>query len=303
MINVRRIRYLLSCYTDLNNQPHRLCDLMTLREWQLERDRPRFQDRRLIFCIHSGRVGSGFVAQLLNMADNVTACHEPRPKMNGSFLRMVEHVPTSRTNRQRRIKIAAINRSLAVMPADHAYVETNHMFIKTFADVVLDYYANVQVMILRRGVDQVLKSCIELGWFSNRNPVWKLWMSLPRPGTALIEPIQPPHELDAIDCCIAYLLEVEAQAKKFVDDHPEIQCHEVTLEQLTTPSGARQLFEALGIAWPDEAENLLDRHVNPRQTRKRTIGHGVSLDHCRKRIESYLARAREMGRTIPSINW
>ena len=104
--------------------------------------------------------------------------------MTGSYLRRVQNAPLSQSMLPRRIKIAAINRRLAAMEPQQVYAETSHMFIKTFADVVLDYYQNVEVIVLRRQLDQVLRSCMELGWFSQRNPIWQLWMSVPQPGRA-----------------------------------------------------------------------------------------------------------------------
>src|SRR4051794_15459968 len=95
-------------------------------------------DRKLIFCINSGRSGSKYLAQLLGTARNVKAHHEAEPKMNGEFIDMINTQPLEATREKRRVKVNAIVDLLRASGRKDVYAETNHTFIKTFYDVVLE---------------------------------------------------------------------------------------------------------------------------------------------------------------------
>jgi len=60
------------------------------------------------------------------------------------------------------------------------------MFIKTYFDVIMNDFLNVDVIILRRDIASVLKSFIELGYFSKSNKMWPKWMHYPDAVTSAI---------------------------------------------------------------------------------------------------------------------
>ena len=109
-------------------------------ERQVLRAREKVRNRRLVFTISPGRAGSEYLAKLLDSAENVSAFHEPLPRMNGGILELALNRPLNKTYLKRSIKIMGINRVLSRMGEKSIYVETSHMFIKSFYDVVLDYY-------------------------------------------------------------------------------------------------------------------------------------------------------------------
>jgi hypothetical protein len=80
---------------------------------------------RAIFCITTGRSGSGYLHKILNMGENVKSYHEPYP------------TPI-----------------LDILKDGHIYAETNHAFIKTFYDIVtdqlMDMNCRLDIIILRR---------------------------------------------------------------------------------------------------------------------------------------------------------
>ena len=267
----------------------------------VQRAREKLKNRRLIFTISPGRAGSEYLAKLLNTAVNIHALHEPHPCMNGRILEMAMNMPPAESYGQRRIKLLGINRSLSHLGSDTIYAETSHMFIKSFHDVVLDYYENVDVIILRRQLHKVLKSFIELGFFSDINPVADRWMHKPGSANSAAELLKPLDEMDQYEKCIAYLLDIEALARAFRINHPDIKTHEITLDSITGVEGARQLFRDLGAQWTEESDRLYSRVVNRKDTYRSAIANLAPEEYCQERLQQYIQQAQATGKSIPDI--
>jgi len=90
-----------------------------------------------IFSINTGRAGSKYLAKFLSTAKSVTADNEPEPKMIGDILKLVEHNSYKESYKDRIYKVDAIKRVILDSPCS-TYVETSHMLIKTFFDVVIN---------------------------------------------------------------------------------------------------------------------------------------------------------------------
>lgn len=255
--------------------------------------------RRLIFCITSGRSGSQYLAELFRTARRVQSFHEAPPTMSGEPLRLVNALPFEASREARRIKPEAIADLLRRMPPEDIYAETNHMFIKTFFDVVLARFPNVDVVILRRGLPHVLKSFIEMGYYSPLNPGALDWMSSPNAATAALPAIAPDEALDQYDASIAYLLDIEARAQRFIREYQWVRVHETRLEHLLDPERVAALFRCLNLTASRRTWSFIGRKVNDRPHRKRLFNNPTTLDECRRRLDDYVARAEAAGIAIP----
>src|SRR6202030_4368546 len=118
----------------------------------------------------------------------------------------VSTAPLASSYAERQVKLDGIARLLAERPWAQTYAETNHMFIKTFFDVVVDTLREVEVIHLRRDPARVLKSFVELGYFSPLNHVWPDWMSTHDAASAAWRGLGDPP--DQYDRCIAYFYDV-----------------------------------------------------------------------------------------------
>jgi hypothetical protein len=262
----------------------------------------RFPDvahRHLIFSINSGRSGSKYLAQLLSTAGQMKSFHEAEPKMNREFIAMINSGPLESSRDRRRVKTEAIAEILRASPPEEIYAETNHTFITTFFDVVLEDFHNVDVVILRRELALVLKSFVELGYFSPLNPLALSWMSSPNAVTAALPAIGPDATLDQFDLCIAYLLDIEARAERFKMNYPSVRTHDVPLEQLNEIAYVEDLFHRLGIIPSAATKKLCGQSVNERQRRKEDVANPTTVEECRKRLAEYVGRAKERGIKIP----
>lgn len=259
------------------------------------------QDRHLIFSINSGRSGSKYLAELFSTARNVKSFHEAEPKMNGEVIELINAKPLEESREKRRIKSRAISEILRTSSPGEIYAETNHAFITTFYDVVLEDFSNVDVVILRRDLAQVLRSFIELGYFSAQNSLSFEWMSSPNAATAALRAIGPDSMLDQFDLCIAYLLDIEARAQRFKREYSHVRTHDVWLEDLNQIESVAEFFGRLHLTSTDATRELCGRAVNERSRRKEKIDNPVTIEKCRERLADYIRKAEGQGIEVPSF--
>lgn len=254
-------------------------------------------DAAHVFCINTGRAGSEYLAHLLAGSPRVCSLHEAEPAMIGPFLRMAESRPLAETFTDRLVKVEAI-RSQRAASGCRLYCESNHMFIKTFFDVVCERLPGVRVVHLRRPLLQTLASFVELAYFTPRNPAWPRWLSSPFAATAALR--YPPWQLDGIDTAIAYLIDIEARADRFKATYPRIPVWETTLAALNRPRGVEELLDFVG--YPSSIAEPLARvgtRVNERAARKREFGVSVDPVMLGKRLDAFLDRLTDAGIPVP----
>jgi len=256
---------------------------------------------RLIFSINSGRSGSQYLAELLGTAKEVISYHEPQPPMTGDFLSLINNNNYSNSVRIRKIKSHIIKNNIRKFSEGKIYCETNHMFIKTFFDIVCKDFKKIDVIILRRYLPSVLKSFIELGYFSDKNPNWPLWMSSPNAVTAAISCLDQDENMDQCDRCIAYLIDIEARALRFQKEYPCIPTHEIRLESLNNYKNIQELFKKLRITPTKKTETMYTEKINQRSGSKSKYQEvPISLAYCEERINKYIDSATDKGISIPS---
>ena len=254
---------------------------------------------KLLFCINSGRVGSMYLSNILSSSPEVVSYHEPEPKMIGKYVRMIENQSYSQSFHQRYIKCVAIKNRLKTIPQNKIYCETSNMFIKTFFDVVINDFKNIEVIILRRKLPYVVKSFIECGCFSDKNKNWNDFIPNPNSATAAIKCIDIDKNLDAYDKCIAYLIDIEARAIKFQEKFPNIKIHNINIDSLNNYNNIQSLFLNLGINTTVETNNFCGKHLNKKTDSKKTVNRFIDLDYCQNRINKYLNKAINLGINIP----
>lgn len=301
MINssIYKLRRRISTIFHNGNIPYNFLNNAAIRKKYITETKERVAGRRLIFCINPGRAGSGYLANLLNLAPGVFGCHEPVPQMNGIYLLKVMRAPLEESYLTRQVKLIGINRQILSLPENVIYAESNHMFIKTFFDVVADYYPGIEVIILRRDLRKIIKSFVEFGYFSNINPHWKLWLHIPGSKNYAVLPIKSYEKMDIYDRIIAYLIDMEGRAESFKKKYPAIPQHNIRLEDISTVEGANLFFKSLGIDYEVTDEILSRIDKNDRTKIKGYIGNKTSLQYCEERLKLYLSTAALMQIELP----
>jgi hypothetical protein len=263
---------------------------------------------RLFFSINSGRVGTGYLAALLNTAKGVTGVHEPEPTMAGTYVKLINIAPLNVSFAERRIKADAIRTVLESLPRGQIYAESNSNFIRTFYDVILEEFTNaeIDVIIIRRYLPEVLKSLLELGHFGG-NPATANWIPELTSPTRAFTSCKAPGEMDAYDYLITYLLDTEARANRFqkqFKDFPSIySIAEVRQEELTTMEGVQLFFKKLRLESTSETETFIESQkvINRRAYVKNKYNVKTSVEQCLERIESYLEVCKSRDIPVPEL--
>jgi len=189
------------------------------------------------------------------------------------------------------------------LPPGTAYAETSHMFIKTFFDVVMENFKNqpVKIIVLRRHLPSVLKSFVNMGYFSQRNVVWPSWMHLPGTCESAFQPPPLGRNPDQYDLAIGYLIDIEARAQRFMEHYPGCSIHEVQLESLQQPAEVESFFKELHLSPTPDTRDMLGRPLNKRSRRKAEINIDTTLEYCEKRILDYIIKCQKHGIIVPTL--
>lgn len=226
---------------------------------------------RLVFCATTGRSGSEFLASLLRGHPRIDAAHERPLRMSSKWLRMVSYLGYESTYDARRIKIAGINSTLNNMANSAIYADINHLFIKSYADVVFDAYEHdrISVIALRRHPFDIAKSFFELDFLgASGQSQWPDWYILPTAPSSHFR--VSLEEIDNhFDLIFATLIETEMRTKFFQDRTPAVNWIDVSIEDIATEDGAKDLYRGLNLAPPAALPELL-RHTNTREEQKKS---------------------------------
>eukprot|EP00752_Nemacystus_decipiens_P007182 g6431.t1 len=204
---------------------------------------------RFVFVASTGRCGTHYLSQLLATAPGVVAFHEAAPKLSGHDTLLAAATAPEKSYAKRRHKAEDMLRSArrlclvksglsmhaqgGVTPGSLTYVETSHLFLKTYSDVVMRELAPffaVDVIVLRRDPAASLRSRIELGHLCERNKQSD-WLLLPprdelrafiataagSRGCREADPSEDVREvdMDGFEALMAYEAYIEASIRKF----------------------------------------------------------------------------------------
>jgi hypothetical protein len=195
---------------------------------------------------------------------DVVALHEPSPVMNGRILKgacLGENALVTRA--WHRQKLPQILRDAR---GHQFYIETNHLFLKSFHDLALAEFADrLAVIHLVRPPVEVAKSLFNLGQIPSSLTQWYLMPEAPTnmvPWNLLAQQGLSHGFYD----CLWYWLEIEARARSMKHENPDLLWLDLRTEDLNSPERMRQLATSLGIDWRDDHAF----EVVPKLNRKRT---------------------------------
>jgi hypothetical protein len=258
-------------------------------------------DNRLIFCINSGRAGSEYLTTLLGSAKDVAAFHEPHPAMSGRFLEMVNRLPLEKTFAERKIKVEAIREKLRELPPGKIYAETNHMFIKTFFDVVLDSFPreNITIVVLRRDLIKVLKSFLSMGYFSSKNQAWPLWMHCVPSANSLFKPPRSYNKMTQSERILSYLFDIECKIENFLSKNKDLNVVEINLDQIQIDIGIDNFFSQLGVDRTPMTKKVQGVPVNLRNIQKEIINSSITIRRCENIFKEFIESCKIEDVSLP----
>ncbi|KAK3259695.1 hypothetical protein CYMTET_31320 [Cymbomonas tetramitiformis] len=254
---------------------------------------PKLARPAVIFCASPGRCGTLYLSSLLATAEAFStgsaggppepralqSTHEPAPQVTYlDFPKTLRTHTLAETFEPKAGKGFALRRAIGELGTDGVYIETSHMFVKTWMDVAYEMLAGVadiHVVILRRYVPEMLMSRASLGHM--RGGVAYLaseqkddvsppngWINtafapctMARP-PRLLQPVkndrvqsggaQEWHDSVEIQLqlLMGYHVDVEARVQHMIKTYASrFTFVETTLKDLNTPEGVGKLFSAL----------------------------------------------------------
>jgi hypothetical protein len=204
--------------------------------------------RQLVVTVSPGSTATDSIPRLLAKGRRTVAHHECEPTMSGPWLRRVIDDGPEASFEERRVKAAALRWQMSRLPDRGYLVDSNHMFVKTYADVVLDEFnlGELIVLDLRQDVASLAKSMMERGWFSPLAPEWPDWLVPPTaPGSRF--PIAEERIEGRLDLVLGYIADHELRRRELRASNTELRWVELDVSDLAEPDGVAGLFEGLGI--------------------------------------------------------
>ena len=196
-------------------------------------------DKRLIFCLTSGRSGTRFLTDILTLLKNTSVNHEPKPAFH-DVMREVQTNPPLATTFLLQTKLPHI----ALQP-EPTYIETSHVFCKGFVEPLLDLGVVPDVIVLSRPHRQVAKSMHQIGTIPGRSSVADEFYL--RPDDPDVLPLPGWEDLHDYQLCYWYCLEIERRQRLYAEMLTKRGASVVSfqLAELTTLAGFIRLFRFL----------------------------------------------------------
>jgi hypothetical protein len=242
-----------------------------------------------VFSATTGRSGSMTLANVLESLQDAVVYHEPDPIMHSRHLSGPDRLASLDDLFWRRKRIA-VHRAAR---GHRYYVETNHQFIKGFAEQAAAWFGDrLRVVHLRRDPVSVAASFYRMSSIPGRPRRGSLWLLDPRSDDNLIQlgeilfgDGEFGHDYYK---CLWYWYETEARVRHFRDCHPRVPVQTIGTSDLNDLLKVRGLLQGLGLAYDEAA---LSRRIGQRHNEK---SHDVQNILPREEAERMTARFREL---------
>lgn len=220
-----------------------------------------------VFVATTGRSGTNTLQQLLDAVPGCASRHEPEPVMHEQVMRRYNEGDDSL------MRWMFFERKLPHIywTARHQrwYAETNHIFIKCFADAAVEALGpRLRVVQLARDPEAVAASFVHrrlavYGSAEHRDYDYTLH---PLAERNLLRPWDDPavcrHFSHVYFEYIWQCYEIEARTRRFRRDHPHVPVYRIETPQLNDPESVRDLLEWIGMPFTDAVHQRIGTRVN-----------------------------------------
>lgn len=256
----------------------------------------------LIFSLNPGRSGSESLARQLSRSSNAISGHEREPIMMGPWLRMVGFEGLASTRRLRNVKYRAIKVERELFGSG-AYIDTSHLFLYTFADVVMEQFegSDIAVVRLHRDPLKVAKSFFELGYFSRQStlgPDWHFWPTWP----ASYFPISTSDITSEWDLVFGSLVDFYRRQDAFLQKNKgKLRVIPMRTSDLNDPAWLDSLTSNLGVSPVREADSSKNSKIW--NTKKGERVRSIQYDQVEREFSLFCQRFAIDRAELESLGW
>jgi hypothetical protein len=258
----------------------------------------------VIFSINAGRTGSMYLQSLLATAEGAISLHEPCPQMNGECFHEVERKGFEATRADREVKVEQIKKQILRHRINHpfsdlVYCETSLMFLKSFYDVIVDHFHDVKIVRLHRDAADLVRSLHNAGLHIDQ-PAGRRWLAVRGSRNRVFPQLcESPEATSPLLRLVDYVVDFEARADQFCQEHPNIPVHVAPLQRLNTPEGVKELFSKCGLKATEDTLRAVGVPVNTTEERPHTTERMVTKDECKNAVMAFREIAENLGIPLP----
>lgn len=205
-------------------------------------------DKTLIMTVSTGRSGTGLLAKLFELAEDMTSVHEPVPTFQDVF-EDGQASPEAALSFARDVKLPDIAKA-----PTRFYAETSHYFGQGFLEAFIALAVPFKLVILNRDMRSVAKSFERIKCIPMRTEKGASLMPHPDKKSAL--PLEDWQSLSDYQLCYWYCLETEARKELAKDQAAAagVPVVEVLLEDLQDFDRFSAFMDALGLTLRPDAK-------------------------------------------------
>jgi glycosyltransferase involved in cell wall biosynthesis len=207
-----------------------------------------------VFVATTGRSGSNSLTETLKILDNSCSQHEPYPIMLNSGVKTEYSKGISIFQK----KIINIKRAAS---GKSYYVETNHLFVKNFAEQIIGLLPKrkIKIIALYRKPIEVAKSFYKINSIPGKSETGLEYLLDPSQNDNLIqlpELVSDPDFADDFYKCLWYVYEINKRIEKLRKNFPDIDFFNMKTEDLNSKEKTDELLKFLDAS--DDARDRLE---------------------------------------------
>ncbi len=255
---------------------------------------------QLIFVATTGRSGTMTLCKIFKKIEGCAAFHEAFPAMKGECM-MRRNQGDSRLAKYiyDTVKSVKIRQYAA---GKRYYMDSNHMFIKSFIDFVInDFGEKVKVIHLYRDPVKVASSMVSLNTIPG-TPIGNEWyLDYHAPENFIkIPDILDNDEVFSSDWfrSLWYWYEIEARVAFWRKKLKKVQFVDIATEELNNPKNICDLLDKLHIDYNRSSMSSIQTPVANRQTDNKIKKYHITDDDYRKH-ELFQSFLKDRGYTVP----
>lgn len=255
-----------------------------------------------IFTATTGRSGTGLIRNVFSQSPDCVAVHEPWPQMHGRLLIRKERDGDPREARRTYWTRKSVNVRRAA--SGHAvYVETNHLFIKSFFEYAIDDFGGrLKVLHLKRHPVYVARSIARLPAVPGTPEGDRWWLNFQGPQVRLRGAERELRDGGSYSHPfyrgLWYWYETETRIREMTTEHPWLDIHTLEWADYITLPMVSDLLDWAAITYdPDRISPVLESRVNEKRKKKRALD--IDIDELHRMHLEFRQYLQGLGHSLP----